>query len=362
MSFAVAAFYRLEDKTLYLMPQNLTLLLSQTNRPFDDRILILRHFVAHELVHALQDQEVGLEKFMSGVWYLEETMARKSLVEGQATFVEDEVGKLLKDRIRFVDLERLIEPPADPRTNPTQAGIQNALKTIRARYYLGGSQFVAAFYRQGGMNRVWKLFEAPPSDMGMILHPERYLPTRPTIEDYSRVFDGFETQLGRRPWEVIGVQYGPWSIDVFQSGLSGLTLEERRALGDRVLTCRNSMARQADNSHTWSLALYELTDAESTPIVLELLNAARNRSSPPHKPGSAYRPATTGSSQGNGTPTEVSLPSSATSSWLASAKKGCYLLTFSGSYDGMTTESLTAALQNIMSRLPEAGPASRGSP
>jgi hypothetical protein len=130
--------------------------------------------IAHEIAHAYQDAEVGLEAFLNAAHEngsVDEQTAHNALAEGEATAVMLEY--LLKDTDQdqgFKDLEdlfTLIEQklfPADGRAD----------KGLTYNLYGWGARFVQSYLKEHSWADLSSVYRDPPSTMKQIMHPHIY--------------------------------------------------------------------------------------------------------------------------------------------------------------------------------------------
>ena len=181
----VAGFYEPKTKEFYLAAW----------LPISDQ----KRVMAHELVHALQDQHFNLRRFEK--WPKGDSdaeLAAHALVEGEATLVMiqydfDQQGlKLdmskigsLTDALSDQDGDKSNqEGDKDAKTYPVFANAPRVLKENLQFPYFYGAAFVGAMLK----NRSWKLldrsYERLPASTEQIMHPERYLtPDNPVVID-----------------------------------------------------------------------------------------------------------------------------------------------------------------------------------
>jgi hypothetical protein len=193
----IAGFYDPRDRTMYLL---------NWIAPEMQKMVM-----AHELTHALQDQNYHLEKFESrhesrqgpkksmtsqGNDRAEMLLARRAMVEGQATLVgEDyearEHGINLTDESWARDyLVSNLESSYD-----LPVTIHNAPRLLRETMifpYREGLIFELALFSRGGREMAFRdAFRRPPVDTHQILQPEAYLKNeRPqvVIGDLTSIF------------------------------------------------------------------------------------------------------------------------------------------------------------------------------
>lgn len=168
----VAGYYDNETKTITLLNWV----------PSDRQAPIL----AHELTHALQDQNYDLSKWMKGGQKAQDStsderaLARKAVVEGQAMVVY--IDYLLKPMGRTLqdtpDLLYSMEDTAVKGTIDTQL-MHNSpmlMREVGAFAYREGLIFEGELLRKGGKQMAFAgVFARPPRNSHEVLHPEAYI-------------------------------------------------------------------------------------------------------------------------------------------------------------------------------------------
>lgn len=139
--------------------------------------------IAHELVHALQDQHFNLRRFEN--WKKGDSdaeTAAHALAEGDATVVMYQY-EFAERGIKF-DITKL--PPLtdmllaegvdnDDGKFPVLAKAPNALKESLQFPYFYGAGFVQAVLKNGSWKTVDEAYAALPASTEQIIHPEKYL-------------------------------------------------------------------------------------------------------------------------------------------------------------------------------------------
>ncbi|HSP70424.1 MAG TPA: hypothetical protein VLN48_22015 [Bryobacteraceae bacterium] len=171
-----AAFYDYKKKRLFVLDSTKT----------DNEQLIA---LAHELAHALADQQHPLRKFMNDGDGDEQATARQSVIEGQATWLSwaylskknggrGEVPPTLLDRLADGTGASGADFPVF-----TQAPLY--IRESLTFPYTEGMRFQDAVYRHLGPAAFERVFRDPPRSTQHILHPETYLasqmPTSPVV-------------------------------------------------------------------------------------------------------------------------------------------------------------------------------------
>jgi uncharacterized iron-regulated protein len=135
-------YYSIKDKTLFVY--------DDVSGSYERGVLI------HEMVHALQDQQFGLEKLHESADEDDAALAKTALIEGDATYTMIEVLK--KDQPKV--------------TAMLDAPIAKAKDVRKAFLYVGGARYVKALKERGGWDAVNRAYRFPPESTADILHPE----------------------------------------------------------------------------------------------------------------------------------------------------------------------------------------------
>jgi hypothetical protein len=130
-----------------------------------------RVILAHELTHALQDQNFGLLKLPIEIKDNDdEAAAASALIEGDATLVmsqymaKDLTWRTLADTVTYSATQSMDQIRRAPRY----------LREMLVFPYLSGQQFCAAVYARGGFEALSAAYAHPPASTAQILHPEKY--------------------------------------------------------------------------------------------------------------------------------------------------------------------------------------------
>jgi hypothetical protein len=128
--------------------------------------------LAHELTHALQDQNFPLLEKLLKPGDDDGDLALRAIVEGDATlagYAYDGAGRSALREIarKFADEMR--------ESLPAFAGVPDALVEEMLFPYYGGAALVARTLDERGWKGVDALYAAPPLSTEQVLHPEKYL-------------------------------------------------------------------------------------------------------------------------------------------------------------------------------------------
>jgi hypothetical protein len=165
----VAGFYEPKTKEFYLAAW----------LPVPDQ----KRVIAHELVHALQDQHFNLRRFED--WPKGDSdaeLAAHALVEGEATLImieydfEQQGMKLDMNKIGALT-DNMIEQDAgsDAKAYPVLANAPKVLKENLQFPYLYGAGFVGAVLKNASWNALDTTYASLPTSTEQIMHPERFL-------------------------------------------------------------------------------------------------------------------------------------------------------------------------------------------
>jgi hypothetical protein len=153
------SFYGASVQGSYVPSEDRIVVVSDTDRPTIDR-----RTLAHELVHALQDQHFGFDR--NATRSRDERLARQALIEGDAGYVTD----LYEERCgaAWSCLPRPDDGPG--------AGLDGDMGVYVAAYqpYSDGPAFVHHLRRRGGWDAVDAAYASPPTTASQVIHPDRY--------------------------------------------------------------------------------------------------------------------------------------------------------------------------------------------
>jgi hypothetical protein len=167
----------------YSSSQDRIVIVSESETPVVDRGTL-----AHELVHALQDQQFGLDESPATQ---DTQLARNGVVEGEANYVQNTYERRCGNRWNC------ISTPDGGSGGGGGGGSGNAgIFTVIVQPYVDGPAFVDSVYDDGGWDAVDALHEDYPASSEQIVHPERYpdeTPVTVTVPDRSNAeWDRFD--------------------------------------------------------------------------------------------------------------------------------------------------------------------------
>ena len=173
-----AAFYDYDKKKLFITEST----------PADTQEPVL----AHELSHALADQNFNLAKFIrQGRKSDDGATARLAVMEGQATWMMSEYlarknGQSLKDSPALVAMMSNLSDSGGGQY-PVYESAPLYLRLTLVFPYTKGMLFQNAVFQKDGQYGFAEVFRRPPVSTQQILHPEEYFanrkPTQPDLPD-----------------------------------------------------------------------------------------------------------------------------------------------------------------------------------
>lgn len=222
----VPSKYGTKNKIIFFIIPNIDYEIKRIRGDEEAEVSFFKQLVAHELTHAIQDQEVGLEKRFKDLEGLEEVDAFDAAIEGHAMHVQEMVTK------------ELGLPPHQGKVFSTMAVFDESTQRLWA--YFKGKTFIQYFYNQGGSGRVWEILNEPPSTTAMVNTPREYTPFPGASPNYSKILQGMEKYFGKNKWFV--ENYELTQKDLWATFINFDT-EQREALLEQVKRCQSLRLR-----------------------------------------------------------------------------------------------------------------------
>jgi hypothetical protein len=195
----VAGFYDPHGKQMVLVEGGANVgFWNATTEFMIQRDVVGEMLLAHELTHALQDQNFGLESRLDKVKDDDDrALALKTVAEGDATLagfayalgrMDNNVADVLADNLKQLPAALAAEDPDTP----------EGLSVPLLFQYSEGVRFVGEAYRRGGWNAVDALYRNPPQSSHQIIHSELYFGSTPPapqprieLAGYDRIMAGW---------------------------------------------------------------------------------------------------------------------------------------------------------------------------
>jgi hypothetical protein len=184
-----AAFYDYKKKRLFVL---------DSTKNDKEQVIAL----AHELAHALADQQHPLRKFINDAEGDEQATARQAVIEGQATwlswaYLSKKSGG--RGEVPQALLDRLAEGAgASGDDFPVFSQAPLYIRESLTFPYTEGMRFQDAVYRELGPAAFERVFRDPPRTTEHIMHPKTYLTSRmPTMPGLPRLEEAAGKDAGR---------------------------------------------------------------------------------------------------------------------------------------------------------------------
>lgn len=195
----VAGLYSPKDKKFFVM-RNLV----------NDQMQ-LAMVVAHELTHALQDQQFDLWAFERSIYANDDrSLAAHALIEGQATLMGVEYINFIRTGKLGIEQGRRVSPmirfSLALQRRQMLKNTPRILCDVLLFPYEAGTRFYEEFCLRYGVKRSAYLFLWPPLSTEQILHPEKFLDNEKRDEPTEiRLLDPAEECLGKDDYQTCGV-------------------------------------------------------------------------------------------------------------------------------------------------------------
>ena len=252
---SVTGFYEPADKTMYLT----------TDVPDSEQ----EETLAHELVHALQDQHYDLGPLFK---YMpdddERVAAGHALAEGDATSASLDVVR--GDRMGVS--ENIFALTARASIEALAPDAPLVLRESLIAPYVDGYAFVQALRRRGGFDAVDAAWRAMPVTTEQVLHLDKYDAKEPAIEVAPASFDAITRKKDGRSFTQVYTQVlGEQSVRIVVESWADHPVAVKVAAGwggDRYVLARGEGAAAGESALAWHLTFDTEKDANEMAAVL----------------------------------------------------------------------------------------------
>lgn len=171
--------------------------------------------LAHELAHALADQQYGIQKYLDGAKDDDAATARESVIEGQASwlswaYMAEQAGG--RPEVPSQLLDELADVGATGENYPVLERTPLYIRESLTFPYTEGMRFQDSVYRKLGAPAFDQIFRDPPLSTQEILHPEAYAdtlrPTHPELPKQANVRLLASGDVGEFDYSAILRQFG----------------------------------------------------------------------------------------------------------------------------------------------------------
>jgi hypothetical protein len=163
----------------------------------------LKVILAHELTHAVQDQEIDFIRSRNMAGTNDTQWAYTSTVEGMAEYMEQKAAVTMNMQQAEQELLDSGKRGKDDVGHWKVAPVIlfDALSASQDHIYFSGRDFISWQFDHGGIEQVWKVLANPPTSTSVIFHPDRYPEPHKTPVQYEQALFWLAQQLGDT-WEV----------------------------------------------------------------------------------------------------------------------------------------------------------------
>jgi len=181
--------------------------------------------LAHELVHAIQDQRYNLSQYDASLH--DRRIAENGLIEGDASLVENRY----KQRCAGAWSGTCYSPE---RTQSGSGLADEGPYLLTFQPYVDGPAWAESLEKRGGWSRLDQAYATPPTTSSEIIHPELYPSDEPvevTIDDRSA-----------EGWQPLSVESGPDHEVIGEAGLAAMFISPTVETNGRdgIVSVRNA--------------------------------------------------------------------------------------------------------------------------
>lgn len=192
--------YSLEDEKILLVPGNLKPVADLAGYTAEAYPGIVKILLAHELTHALQDQEVDLGAQLASISDREAVPAFNAAMEGQAVLFHEQVGKALGLEKSVEQVNYLMPGGGLLSEKMPQVAAERASSGIYQKIsYDYGPAYMRKQFEAGGVEATWQAMAAAPVDLNDILTARAVSHQGKT---YIERLEGLEEQFAEGQWQV----------------------------------------------------------------------------------------------------------------------------------------------------------------
>lgn len=159
----IQGFYNAETAELFVITED------------DSLSPLKRVFLAHEIVHALQDQHFDLSRLEAYLPDRDRSMALRAMIEGDATLTQEMyVQEYLTTREQFAYLREALGLLRFNQANEAEDQLPRYLTETFTFPYFAGVEF-ALHTVDGDFSEMNEILQDPPSTTQQVMNPEAYL-------------------------------------------------------------------------------------------------------------------------------------------------------------------------------------------
>lgn len=192
--------YAFADGRLLIMGGQVRPLMQLTKMDPKLESQLLQLVIAHELVHALQDQEMDFANVaFKKLKDLEQIQAFSSTIEGHAVLMQDKLAEQLGAGEGTRAMARMMAAGVVKLDDPMHEMMNKVMAKQFEQIYLGGRKFMAYHDKIGGNDRLWQILLNPPTTTRVIDRPALYGKPSQKRADLDAMLKRVDPLLGLEP-------------------------------------------------------------------------------------------------------------------------------------------------------------------
>jgi hypothetical protein len=263
-SQSILGKYSFIKKEFLIVPDNvesITKWFDIKDADFQDFVFLV---VAHEMVHALDDQYFALQKKEIAMDNAERMQAFSALVEGHAVYVTNKIAERLK-----------LSETANKTSWKSAAGALNEIDRLQKQsqydVYVKGSEFVGVIIKKKGLNGVAEAFASPPVSSWQIMNPEEYFnPLPANTFDCSKLLEKVAGVLPTQGMQTQSMALGTMTLSEMLVS-SGIQKKEANAIANDCLSGAVMIAaRQTLKPKTLTAIALQFSSGKSATTMLAM--------------------------------------------------------------------------------------------
>lgn len=268
MTPVMLAKYGFRDKTLYLLPRNFEPLFNLLDIDSKQIDPVLTLIIAHETVHALQDQHYGILETACAAKSQEAMMAFNSVIEGHAVLIAEKVGSARNLAEAIIATSRMFSAGAIQFDDPALEILNKMLSTQYESIYLGGRNFMAYHYDRSGAESLWAFIDNPPDNTSVIMRPENYTPERKARPDYGSIFKKLDLGMDMQNVQMRNEELGLMNLN---AAYANMEQAMREKILQAIKYAHTMVAVNEKDKQVFNITMMMFDNSQSASSAVELL-------------------------------------------------------------------------------------------
>ena len=190
-SYTLFGKYGLKDKKLYIMPRNIVPLMKRVGIPLSMVKPLVEIVIAHELVHALQDQHANITKKVFSAKSQDSMVALNAVMEGHAVFMQESVGTSMGYDKEIIEFSNIFSTSQTGKGSEKR-NLLNMETSVSSLAYVLGKKFIDYIVSTFGRKYLWKVLQNPPKSSAMVANPESYSSKNDETLPLAKIFENLD--------------------------------------------------------------------------------------------------------------------------------------------------------------------------